>query len=645
MLLLSVAASCWILLYGSKARWNSLRKDPEYAARQDAIIAENISKGFDLTVKETQSFIADWITADRVYSHRGSAGLNEHSFEAYDEAIAAGSHNLELDAVISKDGTIFISHDLTSSDMTDTDKAYSEMSDEEIDKLRTNSGGKIIKLSEVFDHYGESVKYLVEIKSENEATLNEVYGLVVQNKLEDNVVFQSDSFDILKNLENANTDIPKLYLAKSQDGLEDAAKKDYVDEISANIRFLSDKNCKLAHDAGKRFSVWTVNTEDEIKSAIRTGADAYFTDDTSLALKMERKYRGVEFNRHSTFLFASDYQPEKGFKNPKETLKAVVKAAADDGKMADEFIFCGDYTNIAGRYDYEISPENAIGEMVDAVRSEMLQIRKKDMLFVQGNHDRYSKSIANSGLHEFEDCLVYVLNTEDDFPWRQGVDSWNKDIVIKGAEKVKTCLDELVSKGETRPVFIAAHIPLHYTARTSSKHTTGDNLYADIMFEAINEAAKSLDIIYLYGHNHGKGWDCYMGGAAVYKAPGEELLLPDYTDGDVVTDNCIEKELNFSYMNAGYVGYYMNCAASEYSSSQKSKYRAADETLSCTAFDIYPDRIEISRYDEDGRHVIGAAGEANPYMGGIDKDLIDSKYYSDETPEEIVIKRKSHEDI
>ena len=61
-----------------------------------------------LSAKE---MLSDRKLADHVYSHRGSKGSNEHTFEAYDEAIKAGSHNIEQDVVVSRDGTLYVSHD------------------------------------------------------------------------------------------------------------------------------------------------------------------------------------------------------------------------------------------------------------------------------------------------------------------------------------------------------------------------------------------------------------------------------------------------------------------------------------------------------------------------------------------------------
>ena len=53
---------------------------------------------------------------------------------------------------------------------------------------------------------------------------------------------------------------------------------------------MTESNCRRAHDSGKLFSAWTLDTEDEIRTAIDMGVDTYFTNDTPLALSIERDY-------------------------------------------------------------------------------------------------------------------------------------------------------------------------------------------------------------------------------------------------------------------------------------------------------------------------------------------------------------------
>lgn len=343
----------------------------------------------------------------------------------------------------------------------------------------------------------------------------------------------------------------------------------------------------------------------------------------------------------ATLLMVSDYQAEPGFDSPGETLTALIKAAEDDGKVITNVINCGDYTNDEYLYDYQLSPDDSIAEIRNIIGEKCPQTAKDDVIFVQGNHDALTGEISESGLHEYNDYLIYVLNTQYDFPWKQGRDTEFRDRVIAASEEMEKCFDELIEKGETRPVFIAGHVPLHFTARTSSRHGSGDNMYSGFVFDVVNDAARDLDIIYLFGHNHSKGWDCYIGGASIYMEPGDSILIPDAEDRTINTDEYNEEKLNFTYVNAGYTGYYMNCGSEEMAAGEADQYHAADEALTCTVAEIYGDSIIITRYDREGRHILGAAGEADPYKGGIDDGLIGSEHYSKETAGPVTIKRKS----
>lgn len=636
LVMLCLLAGAWLILVESKSERAKQRSDGEEALLAADMIASGTKAVSGIADSATGEAIGNWITADRVYSHRGSAGVDEHSFESYDAAIEAGSHNIEQDIVVSADGTLYVSHDLTAAAMTGDDRAYSSMSDEEIDALTTRAGGHILKLSEVFEHYGKTVKYLIELKSVDDATINAFIKEVDAHELAERIIVQSLELSVLDRLEETYPEMPKLMIIKTDSALQQALHSENVDMVGARVQFLNESNCNEAHDRGKKFVGWTLDSESEIINAINIGADAYFTNNTALAIELERKYRPYKASDHSTVFFTSDYQSEHGFDAPGDTLSSLLESAISDGKHPDGLVVCGDFTNERNLYNHQLSPDDSISEIKDIVREKAPQIQSSKMVFVQGNHDAMGDQISKSGLHEYDNYLIYVLNTEEDFPWTQGKTRGSYDKVSRAASEMKNCFNNLVSNGESRPVFIAGHVPLHYSGRTSSRHSTGDNLFSSLIFDVVNEAAKSLDIIYVHGHNHSKGWDCYMGGAAAYKAVGDSILIPVFHDGDVTTDEFEEKGLNFTYMNAGYTGYYMNCAPSEY---DVESYRAADETLTATVCEIYKDRIEITRYDAEGRHVLGSAGEANPYKGGIDEGLIASEYYSKETESPTTIKR------
>lgn len=315
---------------------------------------------------------------------------------------------------------------------------------------------------------------------------------------------------------------------------------------------------------------------------------------------------------HSVLLFASDYQHRDGWKDPPETLLGVLDAVYEAGVHPDNMIFCGDYTAEDGHNNYNADPHDSIEAIKSIVLKHDDSLSPEQFLFVQGNHDERTKDISRSGLHVYEDYLVYVLNTETDYPWRQGKNQSQREVQM-GAAQLKGCLDALRQLGETRPVFLAAHVPLHFSGRTSVLQGTGDNLYAADLFEVINEAAEDLNLIYLYGHNHSRGWDSYLGGSCVFRSPGDWLLIPRPEDGERTTSHYTQETIHFTYLNAGYVGNFSSAGG--------------EDTLTCSVCEIYDDRLVFSRYSEEGVHILSGKGTPNPAKD--DRELIPEKYYGE----------------
>lgn len=321
----------------------------------------------------------------------------------------------------------------------------------------------------------------------------------------------------------------------------------------------------------------------------------------------------------ATLFFASDYQEgEQGA--PSDNLRGILNAVKADKPSLDGMIFCGDYSNVSGKSNYEITPEPAISEIKGILGETYPDLTEENMIFTQGNHDPLTISIKSPGLHEFDKYLVYVNNTEIDFPWKQGEVSGSLYKVTHTAEVMKLRLDKLIEQGEKRPIIIAQHVPLHYTARTASAHGTGDNLYSSLVFDVVNEAANELNIIYITGHNHSGGWDNYMGGSCYFKKPGDTILIPEFDKNQTTTETYKKETLNFTYLNAGYTGY---------------SKASPDNTLTGTVCEIYDNKFVFTKYSSEGVHPLSAAGAANTDPD--DSTLIPAENYSKalESPQKV----------
>ena len=226
-----------------------------------------------------------------VFSHRGASGEEiEHTYKAYDLAIDYGSNYIEQDLVTSKDGTLYISHDLSAKRITKIDKEYRQMTDTEINTLRTEDGQHILSLEDVFDKYKNKTNFVVELK-ENEEQVYSFEVLIKKFKLEKNVVVQAKDLIALEKLEKTFPDMPKLALINTEEELEKALSADYVDIVGVNEKLMNSKNVKKAHRNNKEFNVWTLNSSNQIIQAIELNVDSYFTNFTAKALLLENEHR------------------------------------------------------------------------------------------------------------------------------------------------------------------------------------------------------------------------------------------------------------------------------------------------------------------------------------------------------------------
>ena len=153
LLLLCIASTVYILAHFG----NSDEKRAEEPV-EETPAAEEADDGTLTGNAEDETVVS------HVYSHRGSAGDDELTFAAYDRAVEAGSKYIEADIVVSGDGTVYVAHDDYALDMTGTGGYLSGMTDGQIDKLKTKNGSNVLKLKDIFEKYGDSVNYIVDVK-------------------------------------------------------------------------------------------------------------------------------------------------------------------------------------------------------------------------------------------------------------------------------------------------------------------------------------------------------------------------------------------------------------------------------------------------------------------------------------------------
>ncbi len=286
------------------------------------------------------------------------------------------------------------------------------------------------------------------------------------------------------------------------------------------------------------------------------------------------------------------------------TVSSILASIKNDGyNSIYGFLFCGDYSKGYTVMDAEIKA------LKDEVKSKFPSVNESDMVFVKGNHDNAgTKSLSKSGANDSKHYGVFVIH-ESDYMW------YNKyEGVIKStAEKLDAYLKEKSENGYDKPIFIASHLSLAYSKRT---YNDGDGKYAKYIFDVLNKYGDVLNIIFMYGHNHNNKYDNYMGGSNVYLTKGDEICIGKLGEQTATPD---KYTLNFTYLNAGYVGdtYCLN------------------EQQTMTLFEISGNRVVIKRYSQNGQVALKTKGAWSTSLGdsaefyGITNDYLNTTYFSD----------------
>lgn len=250
----------------------------------------------------------------------------------------------------------------------------------------------------------------------------------------------------------------------------------------------------------------------------------------------------------------------------------------------------------ANIYDNSLETTKDGVEAVEYVLGKQFGLSREEIVMIQGNHDFYTSPIDYTGAHDTAEYGVYAIN-EKDYMYQQGSRANGEETIKKTAAELEAYFDAKIAQQYNKPIFIVNHVPLHYNQRTIKDANAYDNTYARYIFDVVNEAgAKGLTVFFLFGHNHGSGYDAYLGEASIYLKKGSTIRIP-YTDG---TANYVEEKLNFVYMSPGYTGYVSGHSSGVY----------ADLTLTSTVFEIYEDRVEVKRYDANGLHNLKSKGVA-----------------------------------
>lgn len=264
----------------------------------------------------------------RHISHRGGCGERiESTMEAFTNAVEHGTHMLEMDCHLTKDGHVVVSHDENLLRETGLDATISSLNLQDLplykEKLEvtfnqghysSGSDRQIALLEDVFRKFPK-MAISVEIKEDNDQLIKEVSNLVKRYDREDITVWASVSSSIMKKCLTTNDALPHsfsmtrglLLLLLFYTGLlpfvplKESLLQFYLPRVM-NRTFIPEQRilqnklvvCLLEkvtmrrslfkHLAARGIQVhlFVCNTDEDIKAAIELGATGVMTDYPSL---------------------------------------------------------------------------------------------------------------------------------------------------------------------------------------------------------------------------------------------------------------------------------------------------------------------------------------------------------------------------
>ena len=265
-----------------------------------------------LTIASERPFFAS-VPKDRpeVIAHRGGAGeWPPETMFAFRKAIKSGVDVLEFDVRRTADDAIVLMHNPTVDETTDGEgyvrhktlaelKTLNAAAAPRWKDLKTSQHIDIPTLTEVFALLQEfpTIRFIIEIKDRDIWLANAVGQLIVQERIEDNVLVASGWDSVLMSFRR---DYPRV--ATSASVLEILAFQTRVSLVAGNYlpntdaiqwhsRFLgvpviTRSFVKRAKSLDLVVHAWTVNSRREMKRMIKLGVDGIITDYPSSLLKL-----------------------------------------------------------------------------------------------------------------------------------------------------------------------------------------------------------------------------------------------------------------------------------------------------------------------------------------------------------------------
>ena len=214
-----------------------------------------------------------------VIAHRGaSAYAPEHTFAAYDLAVAQGADTLELDIRATADGELVVLHDR---DLLRTVGVARNVADLDADAIaRMDPATRPLTLEAVLDRYAGQARFFLELKDPAPAWEAGVIGAVERRRLRDRVIVASFQSDALRRLRHRAPwlNVAPLYDADPPRGAGLAAVALFAGGIGPRHEDVDAALVADAHAHGLSVRTWTADAPADIERLVAFGVDGVITN-------------------------------------------------------------------------------------------------------------------------------------------------------------------------------------------------------------------------------------------------------------------------------------------------------------------------------------------------------------------------------
>ena len=229
-----------------------------------------------------------------IIAHRGaSAYAPENTLPAFEIAHRLGAFEVELDVMLSADDTVVLFHDAQMSEKTNRtgivrDYTLTELRETDIGtwfdathpEVETlYSGTGLISLKTLFEVMGHSLYYHVELKSGDADLPRQTLKVIEEADLGDRVMVTSFRLEQLQRFRALNTTIPIGWLLEGAylEGIDQAVTEGFQ-QVGIPARDLTPRNVSMARSRGLEARAWLIQSDPDMKRAIRLGANGMTTN-------------------------------------------------------------------------------------------------------------------------------------------------------------------------------------------------------------------------------------------------------------------------------------------------------------------------------------------------------------------------------